>query len=92
MMKINTVRKSKKAQRQEVLDWFVKVALRNLDASNGEPTDMEIEIPRAIDDNELWYSMDELSRENGFRFNVNEKNERFDPTYYYGYLTKRKED
>lgn len=87
MIKIINEAASKKQMRQEIVDTFLNTVKINLNAYN--PTDMEIEIPAAIDDDEMWNLLWSTAEDHGISYTVDEVDKKHDPHYYYMYIRKR---
>jgi len=71
---------------QKIINNCLNIAKSNLQNSNNKPTDMELEIPKSLDDDVIWRKIYEILEDNGISFTVDHKDTKFDPNYYYMYI------
>ena len=77
---------SKLKMQQKIINNCLNMAKSNLQNSNNKPTDMELEIPKSLDDDILWQKIYEILEDNDISFTINHKDIKFDPNYYYMYI------
>lgn len=78
---------SKLKMQQTIINDCLNTAKLNLQDSDNEPTDMELEIPKSLDDSVIWQKIYEILEDNGISFTVNYKDTKFNPNYYYMYIS-----